>query len=257
MKINILYFSGTGNTKYVANYLGEKLKEDSNIVKIKSIDESPKVDEDTDLLIIGGPNYASNVPEKLLKWVNKNVPKKNSNAIVYCTSAGKVNAYGIESLAKKLTQKGYNIIGKDTYIMPRNFYFGKYPKNTNDEINQMLNETNEKLDLLINRIKHNEYKFENIENNRVFKIDLFAKLFNLIAKVIGKSFSVDDTCIKCGKCINNCPKKNIKYDKNKEIKFGNNCMACMRCIHNCPKNSINYKNKKYIQYNLNRYIKIK
>ncbi|GAA0704887.1 EFR1 family ferrodoxin [Paraclostridium ghonii] len=255
MKINILYFSGTGNTQYVANYLGEKLKEESHVVKIKSIDENPKVDEDIDLLIIGGPNYASNVPEKLLKWVNKNVPKKNSNAIVYCTSAGKVNAYGAESLAKKLTKKGYNIVGKDAYVMPRNFYFGKYSQNTNDEISQMLNETNEKLDILINRIKHNEYKFENIENNNVFKIDVFAKLFNLIAKTIGKSFSVDDTCIKCGKCIKNCPKKNIRYDKNKEIKFGNNCMACMRCIHNCPKNSINYNNKKYNQYNLNRYIK--
>lgn len=226
MKINILYFSGTGNTKYVADYLGEKLKNENHIVKVDSIDENPILDKDVDLLIIGGPNYASNVPEKLLKWVNKNVPKNNSNAIVYCTSAGKVNAYGAESLAKKLTQKGYNIIGKDAYVMPRNFYFGKYSQNTNDEISQMLNETNEKLDMLINRIKHNEYKFENIENNNVFKIDVFAKLFNLIAKTIGKSFSVDDTCIKCGKCINNC-----------------------------PKNSINYNNKKYNQYNLNRYIK--
>ena len=25
MKVNILHFSGTGNTKYVADYLGEKL----------------------------------------------------------------------------------------------------------------------------------------------------------------------------------------------------------------------------------------
>ncbi|MCU9815742.1 hypothetical protein [Paraclostridium sp. AKS73] len=50
------------------------------------------------MLIIGGPNYASNVPEKLLKWVVKNVPKNKSNAIVYCTSAGTVNAHGVDSL---------------------------------------------------------------------------------------------------------------------------------------------------------------
>lgn len=257
MKINILYFSGTGNTKYVADYLGEKLKNENHIVKIDSIDENPIVDKDVDLLIIGGPNYASNLPEKLLKWVVKNVPENNSNAIVFCTSAGRVNAHGVDSLENKLKKKGYNIVSKETFVMPRNFYFGKYPQNTDDEINQILSQTNEQLDELLKNIKFNNYKNENKEITSILKIDFFAKLFNFIAKFIGKSFSVDNSCIKCGKCIKNCPKANISYDKNKNIKFGNDCMACMRCIHNCPKHSISYNNKKYDQYNLNQYIKIK
>lgn len=210
-----------------------------------------------DLLIIGGPNYASNVPEKLLKWVVKNVPENNSNAIVFCTSAGRVNAHGVDSLENKLKKKGYNIVSKETFVMPRNFYFGKYPQNTDDEINQILSQTNEQLDELLKNIKFNNYKNENKEITSILKIDFFAKLFNFIAKFIGKSFSVDNSCIKCGKCIKNCPKANISYDKNKNIKFGNDCMACMRCIHNCPKHSISYNNKKYDQYNLNQYIKIK
>lgn len=257
MKINILYFSGTGNTQYVGDYLAKKLKNEKHIVKINSIDENPTVDADVDLLIIGGPNYASNVPEKLLKWVVKNVPKNKSNAIVYCTSAGTVNAHGVDSLENKLKKKGYNIVSKETYTMPRNFYFGKYPQNTDDEIHQILNQTNYQLDQLLNNIKFNNYKHKNKPTDSILKLDFFAKLFNLIAKFIGKSFSVDDSCIKCGKCINNCPKANISYDKNKKVKFGYDCMACMRCIHNCPKHSISYNNKKYDQYNLNQYMKIK
>lgn len=112
MKINILYFSGTGNTRYVADYLGEKLKNESHIVKIDSIDENTILDKDVDLLIIGGPNYASNVPEKLLKWVVKNVPKNNSNAIVFCTSAGIVNAHGVDSLENKLKKRDITLLVK-------------------------------------------------------------------------------------------------------------------------------------------------
>ncbi|WP_270658881.1 4Fe-4S dicluster domain-containing protein [Paraclostridium bifermentans] len=76
-----------------------------------------------------------------------------------------------------------------------------------------------------------------------------------MAKFMGKNFSVDEDCVKCGICVKNCPEKNIIFDDNKEIKFLNKCMLCTRCIHNCPKNAINYKNNKYAQYNLNSYIK--
>lgn len=67
MKVNIIHFSGTGNSKYIAEYIGTKLKDNGDKVKIESIDKNPKIDEDIELLIIGGPIYASNVPEKLIR----------------------------------------------------------------------------------------------------------------------------------------------------------------------------------------------
>ncbi|MEG2848462.1 MAG: EFR1 family ferrodoxin [Bacilli bacterium] len=250
MKINIIYFSGTGNSKYVANYLSEKLINSSNEVNIYSIEENYEINEEVDLLIIGGPIYAGNVPEKLIKSVLRNIPDRKIDCIVYTTSAGLLNANGVDSLAKKLDKKGYNIIAKETYEMPRNFYFGKYKKNTKEEINKIINNTNKQLDILVNNINMKNLYMENMENKGVLTKDLLAETFSIMAKFMGKNFSVDENCTKCGMCVKKCPEKNIIFDSSNNIKFLNKCMMCTRCIHSCPKNAINYKKKKYDQYSI-------
>ena len=250
MNIAMIYFSGTGNSKYIVDYLGNKLKENNHNVKIYNIEQNPIIPIDTDLLVIGGPIYAGNVPEKLIRWVLRNVPESSANSIVYSTSAGLINAQGVDSLAKKLSKKGYNVLAKETYLMPRNFYFGKYPKNTKDEVDKMLEDVNKQLDELVDKICLDTLSSKEFENKGVLGKDLLAETFSVMSRFMGKSFSVDDNCIKCGICIKNCPENNINFGKDKNIKFSNKCMLCCRCIHNCPKNAINYKGKKYEQYSL-------
>lgn len=250
MNIVMIYFSGTGNSKYIVDYLGNKLKENNHNVETYNIEQNPIVPIDTDLLVIGGPIYAGNVPEKLIRWVLRNVPESSANSIVYSTSAGLINANGVDSLAKKLSKKGYNILAKETYLMPRNFYFGKYPKNTKDEVDKMLEDVNKQLDELVDKICLDTLNYKEFENKGVLGKDLLAETFSVMSRFMGKSFSVDDNCIKCGICVKNCPENNINFDKDKNIRFSNKCMLCCRCIHNCPKNAINYKGKKYEQYSL-------
>ena len=250
MKITMIHFSGTGNSKYIADYLGHKLIENNHNVDIYSIEQNPIISKDTDLLIIGGPIYAGNVPEKLIRWVLRNVPESNANCIVYSTSAGSLNANGVDSLAKKLSKKGYNVLAKETYVMPRNFYFGKYPKNTKDEVNEILTKVNEELDELVDKICLEVFEYKIFENKGVLVKDLLAETFSVMSRFMGKNFSVDDNCIKCGLCVKSCPQNNISFDQDKNIRFLNKCMLCARCIHKCPKNAINYKGKKYEQYSL-------
>lgn len=70
---------------------------------------------------------------------------------------------------------------------------------------------------------------------------------------MGKNFSADDNCIRCGLCVRQCPQNNIVLNKDGII-FKRNCMMCTKCIHNCPKNAILYKKEKYKQYRLNNYL---
>lgn len=250
MKITMIHFSGTGNSKYIADYIGHKLIENNHNVDIYSIEQNPIISKDTDLLIIGGPIYAGNVPEKLIRWVLGNVPESNANCIVYSTSAGSLNANGVDSLAKKLSKKGYNVLAKETYVMPRNFYLGKYQKNTKDEVNEILTKVNEELDELVDKICLEVFEYKIFENKGVLVKDLLAETFSVMSRFMGKNFSVDDNCIKCGLCVKSCPQNNISFDQDKNIRFLNKCMLCARCIHKCPKNAINYKGKKYEQYSL-------
>lgn len=51
-------------------------------------------------------------------------------------------------------------------------------------------------------------------------------------------FRVDaKKCVRCMKCINECPENNIQY-KDSKFRFGKNCCGCFRCSFNCPEGAI-------------------
>lgn len=243
MRILIIYFSGTGNTQSIALGYEQALIKSGYHVSVSSI-ESITTLEDHDLLIIGGPIYAGNMPDELINWVRKNVPQVTSskNAIVFSTSAGLLNAHGVKSMGKKLMKKGYNIIDLPTYEMPRNFYIDKYEPTPELIQKQQFNNAAVMIIDSINKIHCPEPL---IIKDSVLMIDLLADVFRIMAKSMGKNFKIDDTCIGCGKCERDCPKQNINC---KDKKYSTHCILCTRCIHNCPVNAIMYKGKKIKQY---------
>ena len=54
----------------------------------------------------------------------------------------------------------------------------------------------------------------------------------------GRFYTVEkDKCVKCFKCVNDCPSKNITF-KDGKFKFSGKCLMCQRCIMYCPKHAI-------------------
>lgn len=251
MKIGIYYFSGTGNTRYIARTIKENMKND-DCVEIYDIIKQPIVSNDLDLLIIGGPIYAGNVPEKLIRWVIRKIPESNkkTKALVYTTSAGLLNANGTDSLASKLSKKGYDIVGKECFEMPRNFYFGSYQKHDKEEIEKRTKKAHEQTKQLIDKYilvdSKNLMPIEVINKGILLK-DLTAELFSVMAKFMGKNYKSDEKCIRCRSCVNNCPQQNIRL-LDKGIVYGSSCMMCTKCLHICPVGAITYKNQYYEQY---------
>lgn len=242
MKIIIVYFSGTGNTKAIAEGYQMVLTKNGHTVKLKSIEEIQSLDEH-DLLIVGGPIYAGNMPDKLINWIRKYVPKVAAKkAIVFSTSAGLLNANGVRSIGKKLTNKGYTLVDMATFEMPRNFYIDKYEPTP--EVVQKQQFENAAL-RIIESLSSIDTTIPLCVDESVVMIDLFSDLFRLMAKFMGKSFQIHENCINCGLCEKNCPQHNIK---SQEKQYSNRCILCTRCIHNCPVNAISYKGKHIEQY---------
>lgn len=251
MRISIVYFSGTGNTRAIALGFEKSLAKAGHQVTVSSIENIKRL-EDHDLLIIGGPIYAGNMPDELINWVRQRISPAvgSKKAIVYSTSAGLLNANGVKSIGKKLIKNGYVLVDTPTFEMPRNFYIDKYePTPEAVQKNQFDNAAKRILDS-VDKIHATEPL---IMKDSVLMIDLLADIFRIMAKSMGKSFYIDDSCIGCGKCESNCPKKNISH-KNKT--YYNNCILCTRCIHNCPVNAIGYKGKKIDQYRVHFEIEV-
>lgn len=243
MKILNIYFSGTGNTQAIARGYERAITKAGHSVVTSSIEKLHEIPEH-DFLIVGGPIYAGNMPDKLINWIRKKIPTNDSNkkAIVYSTSAGLLNANGVKSIGMKLIKKGYTLVDAPIFAMPRNFYIDKYDptpeaiqKQQFEDAAAGILKSVSKLDL--------DTVFDMKES--VIMIDLLADVFRLMAKSLGKSFQITDKCIGCGKCEKNCPQHNIDF---REKLYSNKCMMCTRCIHNCPVNAITYKAKNIEQY---------
>ena len=84
MKILIIYFSSSGNTKYVAQLIENGLKFvklESELIKFNSIKRDTINFEKIEVLGIGAPIYAMSFTLNMLKWVKKlPIVKKRLNS---------------------------------------------------------------------------------------------------------------------------------------------------------------------------------
>ena len=128
--------------------------------------------------------------------------------------------------------------------MPRNYYFEKYEIPTEKQIKEMFEQAPKIIQKDLEALSQTHGEFF---KTKTLGIDLFAETMSVMTRFMGKSFSVNDDCTKCKKCVKSCPTNNIVLKE--KISFKLNCMMCTRCIHSCPENAIMYKGKTMKQYN--------
>lgn len=58
--------------------------------------------------------------------------------------------------------------------------------------------------------------------------------------ISSKGFHVDEGCISCGVCSKACPVENIRMVDGHPA-WGERCIHCMTCIHACPQHVIQYR----------------
>ena len=89
MKVLIVYESKYGNTKKVAETMGEVIKEAGNEVSVEKVDavelESIK---DYDALVVGSPTYASSQAKSIKKFISSLSVKKDTKIVVFDTHSG-------------------------------------------------------------------------------------------------------------------------------------------------------------------------
>ena len=78
----VIFFSGTGNTKYVAKLFKERFNKENINIEIIDIQKTEKLNKKYDFYIFGGPIHAEMVPKILTDWVIKNIPNEPKKCIV-------------------------------------------------------------------------------------------------------------------------------------------------------------------------------
>lgn len=245
-KIAIIYFSGTGNTKFIAENL--KLEITNQKVDLINIERDRLNPEEYESIIIGGPVYAERYPEILLKYIEENLNKYNGKCMLFTTQASKNETYAFQHAINRLDF--LNITYCMYVTMPNNFYNFMFKMSSKEE--KML--IRQSVKLIRRGIEEFFNDAKKFYPKKKINVDIIDIVYNLVypyyINYLTKKINIDvSKCSNCKLCEKRCPVNCIKITD--RATFNSNCIFCQRCMCNCPNEAFLYKNKKFIQYRPN------
>lgn len=234
----ILYYSATGNTRFIANELAKKL-DDQCIYLLGRIRKNDYSELNSDKpFIVCSPVYMSEMPAFMSEYL-KNTGFKGNRAVYFVASNAGYAGITPWQAKKIFKKKDMEFMGCAEPVMPNNYYVSNYKAQTDDEVKERLFKAFDKLDDIANSIQN----CEKLKTRHVFFIEKLITLpinsYMYKHKITAKEFRASDKCIGCGKCEEICPLNNISL-KDDKPSWGDKCSHCMACIGNCPTAAIEY-----------------
>jgi ferredoxin len=242
----IFYFSGTGNSLWVAKKLAEFQDEQilsiAELMKEKRGSFSFTLKQD-EMLGFVFPIYAW-APPKIVSEFIDNLVITNINdyyTFVVCT-CGDHAGQALNILSSNLQKQKIKLNSGFSVFMPNN-YIIHYDLDSKELENKKLEQAKQRVDYISNFLsKKTEDIFDCYSGSFPwFRTQIFNPFFNRF--YLGtKKFHIKNNCISCGLCERICPTKNIQLKNNFPI-WEKNCTKCMACIHRCPVRAIQYGDK--------------
>jgi NAD-dependent dihydropyrimidine dehydrogenase PreA subunit/protein involved in ribonucleotide reduction len=233
----IIYFSGTGNSRYVAESIA--LQTDDEIINAAEYIKSGKrADFKSDKpYVFVCPTYA---------W---RIPKIFSDFILSCSFCGNENGYFVmtcgddignaSAYLEKLSEKIHlHYRGVARVLMPEN-YIAMFPVTGAEEAVKIIS-TADKFIPTVSKLISSDKDFPHEKDGIFAKLKSSAMNPFFYKFINSKGFKVSDKCVGCGKCEELCPLNNVKLKDGKPV-YGENCTHCMACISACPTEAIEYK----------------
>lgn len=225
----IYYFTGTGNSLYVAQKLagltGDAICSIAEIIRGKPMPESGEV---TGIVY---PIYAWSPPKMVRDFVRK-YPVQSKYAFSVCT-CGENCGKSMKLLEKSMSRK---IDAAYSIVMPNNYMIG-FDVDSSYEVKQKLSDAEARIATIAETICGRKSDIYDVaEGANLFISTIMPPLFSAFA-TSAKPFYAEDGCTGCGKCAAVCPTQNITV-VDKKVRWGKDCTACFACINHCPVRAI-------------------
>lgn len=241
----IFYFSGTGNSKWIANQLSKEQHE--NLVFIPdalmngALEFSLHAGEKIGFVF---PVYSWGPPEIVLRFISRLTLKGYQQQYVFFVcSCGDDTGLTQQMVVKALAARGWECQAGFSVIMPNNYVlFPGFDVDGKELENKKLRGAVTVLNEINDLIGKTESVFSCKEGSLPFiKSRIINPLFNRF-QISAKPFRVTDGCISCKRCEKSCPMKNVTFRDGKPV-WGENCTSCLACYHVCPQQAVQYGNK--------------
>lgn len=236
----ILYFSGTGNSKYVAKRIADALGDALVNLndRIKASDTSSV--ETGERVIIVTPTYAWRIPRVVRDWLRKTELRGAKQVWFVMTCGSEIGNAG-SRIAALCADIGLDYQGALQVVMPENYVAMFYVPGA-EESAQIIAAAQPSIDGGIACVQRGEP----FPAPKVGLLDRFktGPVNTIFYRWFVKSgpFTVSDACIGCGKCALSCPVNGIDIVERRPH-WNGACTHCMACICGCPVSAIEYGRK--------------
>jgi len=242
-----LYFSGTGNSRYVAKLFSKGIG--AKAVSIEEEVDFGSMMLEHDVIAFCYPIYGSRVPLIMRQFVDRHMDKLKGKDVIIFVTQMMFSGDGARVLTDLFPKGHIKVIYAEHFLMPNNI--GNFPL--------FKAPSQVKVKKCIRRAKVKLRRICKDINNGVIRKRGFNPVAKLLGKIQGSSWQGDSSmasttkgsmerkakdgvfissaCTACGLCIKLCPMKNL--DKQDGIVIHkSNCTMCYRCVNHCPQKAI-------------------
>ncbi len=252
----IFYFSGTGNTKWVAQQLAEATREELIYIP----DELRKGDfsytlKEGERLGFCFPTHGWQPPRIMRDFIRKSTFKTSAEHYVFAvTTCGDDMGYAMRILNKELKQKGMVTDAAFAVKMPEsNVCFSFLHLDKPERERQKIEQAKVTVAHIADVVKSREKGIEELIKGPIpFTYTyIIGAYYNKHLITDGKFWVDKDACISCGLCAKLCPVDDIE-ELPPRWKHDGSCTNCLACYHHCPQQAIHWGKMKRGQYYFNR-----
>lgn len=249
----IFYFSGTGNSLFIARQLAKQM---GDCPVVPMVGEVRKGTNTALSGVIGlvFPVHAFSMPKLVADFLASSTFDKNTYIFAVATRMGS-SCQVFDDIDKILSGKGVALTARWFINMPNN-YLNLLPLSNVDQIRALNIEAAEAVTSIAANVNERKIYEEADPHYSHFERNIMFPMLNKLYTVtnyfgLENKFCADDKCINCSVCSRICPSNKIEMQNEKPVwKKDTPCYHCFACIHYCPAAAIqlNRKTRKVGRY---------
>ena len=241
----IFYFSGTGNSKWVADSIADNTGEHT-LSMAEAIHGRDFIFELSDDEVLGFvlPVHAWGLPLIVIRFISQiRIVNYSCQYVFFVMTCGDDTGLAPNLFVKALNRHGLHCNGGFSVQMPNSYILMPGFDIDSKAVQK------DKLAKGSERVKEISAYINNRENRFACHKGVFPALKTYILKPLffkymidDKPFHIEGACDMCRVCEHSCPVSNIHL-KGGEPVWSGHCIMCLACIHRCPSGIIQYGNR--------------
>lgn len=258
----IIYFSGTGNTRYCAESLGEKLGERLHELEPSELRHPQgcmlKL-EPGERLIVMFPTHGWGLPpyvEDYLRAVD--IDADSGTEVWMVTTCGDDIGKTADRWRRLMVNRDFRVCSAFSIQMPNTYVCMKgFDVDSEETEERKLKAVPARIDAIAARIAAGDAGSDDVTEGKFawIKSNVIRPWF-VRYKMSARKFYASEDCNNCGLCRRVCPLENIIPGNAARPAWGNHCAMCLRCYHSCPSHSIHYAGATHGKGQYRRFLKL-